>query len=75
LPQHLRAHSSTQLQGRMSGRTGQPDDPSDGDLFGPAGAREPYFVRNDSMASYVLVAIVIGLVIYLFYAVINPEKF
>ncbi len=28
-----------------------------------------------SMASYVLVAIVIGLVIYLFYAVINPEKF
>jgi len=27
------------------------------------------------MASYVLVAVVIGLVIYLFYAVINPEKF
>jgi K+-transporting ATPase KdpF subunit len=30
---------------------------------------------DDSMASYVLLAIVIGLVIYLFYAVINPEKF
>ena len=29
----------------------------------------------ESMASYVLLAIVIGLVIYLFYAVINPEKF
>jgi K+-transporting ATPase KdpF subunit len=28
-----------------------------------------------SMASYVLLAIVVGLVIYLFYAVINPEKF
>jgi K+-transporting ATPase KdpF subunit len=28
-----------------------------------------------SMASYVLLAIVIGLVIYLFYAVINPDKF
>jgi len=27
------------------------------------------------MASYVLVAIVICLVIYLFYAVINPENF
>jgi len=27
------------------------------------------------MASYVLVAIVVGLVIYLFYAVIHPEKF
>jgi len=27
------------------------------------------------MASYVLVALVVGLVIYLFYAVINPEKF
>jgi len=27
------------------------------------------------MASYALPAIVIGLVIYLFYAVINPEKF
>jgi K+-transporting ATPase KdpF subunit len=27
------------------------------------------------MAIYVLLAIVIGLVIYLFYAVINPEKF
>jgi K+-transporting ATPase KdpF subunit len=30
--------------------------------------------RRD-MALYVLMAIVIGLVIYLFYAVINPEKF
>jgi K+-transporting ATPase KdpF subunit len=30
---------------------------------------------DGSMASYVLLAIVIGLVIYLFYAVINPEKF
>ncbi len=27
------------------------------------------------MALYVLMAIVVGLVIYLFYAVINPEKF
>jgi len=27
------------------------------------------------MASYVLVALVIALVIYLFYAVIHPEKF
>jgi len=27
------------------------------------------------MASYLLMAIVVGLVIYLFYAVINPEKF
>jgi len=27
------------------------------------------------MTSYILVAIVIALVIYLFYAVINPEKF
>jgi len=27
------------------------------------------------MALYVLMAIVIGLVIYLFYAVIHPEKF
>ncbi|MGO9263544.1 MAG: K(+)-transporting ATPase subunit F [Candidatus Binataceae bacterium] len=27
------------------------------------------------MALYVLMGIVIGLVIYLFYAVINPEKF
>jgi len=27
------------------------------------------------MASYLLMAIVAGLVIYLFYAVINPEKF
>ncbi|MGP0092503.1 MAG: K(+)-transporting ATPase subunit F [Xanthobacteraceae bacterium] len=27
------------------------------------------------MALYVLLAIVVGLVIYLFYAVINPEKF
>jgi len=27
------------------------------------------------MASYVLMGLVIGLVIYLFYAVINPEKF
>jgi len=27
------------------------------------------------MAVYVLMAIVAGLVIYLFYAVINPEKF
>jgi len=27
------------------------------------------------MASYVLVAVVIALVIYLFYAVIHPEKF
>jgi len=27
------------------------------------------------MASYVLVAVVVGLLIYLFYAVINPEKF
>jgi len=27
------------------------------------------------MATYVLVAVVIALVIYLFYAVIHPEKF
>jgi len=27
------------------------------------------------MALYVLMTIVVGLVIYLFYAVINPEKF
>jgi len=27
------------------------------------------------MALYVLMGIVVGLVIYLFYAVINPEKF
>jgi len=27
------------------------------------------------MALYALMAIVVGLVIYLFYAVINPEKF
>jgi len=27
------------------------------------------------MASYVLVAVVVALVIYLFYAVIHPEKF
>jgi len=27
------------------------------------------------MALYLLMAIVVGLVIYLFYAVINPEKF
>jgi len=27
------------------------------------------------MASYVLIAVVIALVIYLFYAVIHPEKF
>jgi len=27
------------------------------------------------MALYVLLAVVVGLVIYLFYAVINPEKF
>jgi K+-transporting ATPase KdpF subunit len=31
--------------------------------------------RGAAMATYVLLAIVIGLVIYLFYAVINPEKF
>ena len=31
--------------------------------------------RDSGMASYVLLAIVIGLVIYLFYAVTNPEKF
>jgi K+-transporting ATPase KdpF subunit len=37
--------------------------------------REPRHTGNESMASYVLVAIVIGLVIYLFYDVINPEKF
>jgi len=27
------------------------------------------------MANYALLAIVVGVVIYLFYAVINPEKF
>lgn len=32
-------------------------------------------IRGAAMATYVLLAIVIGLVIYLFYAVINPEKF
>lgn len=31
--------------------------------------------RGAAMATYVLLAIVVGLVIYLFYAVINPEKF
>lgn len=30
---------------------------------------------DGTMASYVLMAIVVALVIYLFYAVINPEKF
>jgi len=59
----------------MRTRIKQHHDPSDGDPFGPVWAREPQFVRNESVASYVLVAIVIGLVIYLFYAVINPEKF
>ena len=32
-------------------------------------------IRGVAMATYVLLAIVVGLVIYLFYAVINPEKF
>ena len=32
-------------------------------------------IRGAAMATYVLLAIVVGLVIYLFYAVINPEKF
>jgi K+-transporting ATPase KdpF subunit len=32
-------------------------------------------IRGDFVSSYVLLAIVIGLVIYLFYAVINPERF
>jgi len=27
------------------------------------------------MASYILLAVVVALVIYLFYAVINPDKF
>ncbi|MBV9235217.1 MAG: K(+)-transporting ATPase subunit F [Xanthobacteraceae bacterium] len=31
--------------------------------------------EDAAMAMYVLLAIVVGLVIYLFYAVINPEKF
>jgi K+-transporting ATPase KdpF subunit len=53
----------------------QDHDASDPDPFGRPRARELRFTRNESMASYVLVAVVIGLVIYLFYAVINPEKF
>jgi K+-transporting ATPase KdpF subunit len=61
---------------RWMGRSIRQDhDPSDLDPFGRRRAREPCFTRNESMASYVLVAVVIGLVIYLFYAVINPEKF
>ena len=32
-------------------------------------------IRGAAMATYVLLAIVVGLVIYLFYGVINPEKF
>jgi K+-transporting ATPase KdpF subunit len=35
----------------------------------------PEHPGNDIMATYALMAIVIALVIYLFYAVINPEKF
>jgi K+-transporting ATPase KdpF subunit len=56
----------------MRASTSQGDCEQLGSVWTP---RELRFAGNESMASYVLVAVVIVLVIYLFYAVINPEKF
>jgi K+-transporting ATPase KdpF subunit len=74
LRQLQRVQSSIRLPRRTRNSIRQ-DDASDPDPFGRPRARERRFTRNNSMASYVLVAVVVGLVIYLFYAVINPEKF
>jgi K+-transporting ATPase KdpF subunit len=71
----LRQRPRLQPPHRMAKSIRQGHDTSRSDSIRTIIAREPRLTENESMASYALLAIVIGLVIYLFYAVINPEKF